>query len=231
MQITWLGHSGFRIAIGDQVLLIDPWLAGNPTFPADQESDALTGATAIFVTHGHGDHFADIERIARLTGATVYAQHEIGDHLAAKGEIPAQGFLQGGTITLGSVRVTMVPASHSSSFDGDGAALGVAGSPCGFMIRGEGRCIYVSGDTGIMADMGWMGEYFAPDVGILCCGGHYTMDADMAAWAARKFFAFKTVIPCHYRTFGLLAQDVSPLARLLPGVDVRIPAVMETLTL
>ena len=31
MKITWLGHSGFRIEIGDQVLLVDPWLTGNPT--------------------------------------------------------------------------------------------------------------------------------------------------------------------------------------------------------
>ena len=229
MKITWLGHSGFRFDIGDQVLLVDPWLAGNPMFPADREAEAIAGTTAIFVTHGHGDHFGDVERLAVACGAPVYAAHEIGDFLGSKGEVKSVGFLHGGTIRVGNIEVSMVPAIHSSSFDGDGANLGVAGSPCGFMIAGEGHMIYVSGDTSIMADMGWMAEYYEPDIGILCAGGHYTMDMEMAAWAARRFFKFKTVIPCHYKTFGLLAQSADVLVAKLPGVDVRLPGVMEVM--
>ena len=30
MDIIWLGHGSFRIEIEDQILLIDPWLTGNP---------------------------------------------------------------------------------------------------------------------------------------------------------------------------------------------------------
>ena len=33
MKIIWLGHASFRIEIADQVLLIDPWVDGNPVFP------------------------------------------------------------------------------------------------------------------------------------------------------------------------------------------------------
>jgi L-ascorbate metabolism protein UlaG (beta-lactamase superfamily) len=52
--------------------------------------------------------------------------------------------------------VTMVAASHSSSLSGrDGSVY--AGPEAGYMIAGEGHVIYVSGDTDIMADMGWMG--------------------------------------------------------------------------
>ncbi|NNL73532.1 MAG: hydrolase, partial [Silicimonas sp.] len=87
---------------------------------------------------------------------------------------------------------------------------------------------YVSGDTDIMADMGWIGEYYAPDIGILCAGGHFTMDMKAAAWAAQKFFDFKVVIPCHYKTFPLLAQTADELASALTGVDVKTPEVMET---
>jgi hypothetical protein len=36
MKIIWLGHSGFRIETEGAVLLIDPWLSGNPMFPADR---------------------------------------------------------------------------------------------------------------------------------------------------------------------------------------------------
>jgi L-ascorbate metabolism protein UlaG (beta-lactamase superfamily) len=107
----------------------------------------------------------------------------------------------------------------------------VAGAECGFMIAGEGHVIYVTGDTGIMADMGWMGEYYAPDIGILCAGGHYTMDMAGAAWAAKRFFDFKTVIPCHYKTFGLLEQSADALVAGLPGVQVLLPDVMETITI
>ena len=91
--------------------------------------------------------------------------------------------------------------------------------------------IYVSGDTTIMADMSWMGEYHAPDIGILCAGGHYTMDMKAAAWAARKYFDFKTVIPCHYRTFPLLEQSAVRLKEDLPGVTVIEPEVLEPITI
>ncbi len=94
------------------------------------------------------------------------------------------------------------------------------------MIGGEGHMIYVSGDTDVMADMGWMADYYAPDIGILCAGGHYTMDMKAAAWAAKRYFKFKTVIPCHYRTFPILAQSADDLIAGLPGVDVIEPQVL-----
>jgi len=231
MKITWLGHSGFRLDIGDQVLLIDPWLKGNPVFPAEQEAQAIAGTTAILLTHAHGDHAADAPRLARATGAPICAIHEIADAWSQKTDISTTGFGKGGTLTLGEVKVSMVPASHSSSFDMNPAALGVAGSEAGFMIAGEGHMIYMSGDTGIMADMGWMGEYYQPDIGILCAGGHYTMDMEGAGWAAKRFFNFKTVIPCHYKTFGLLAQSADALVAALPGINVLTPEVMEVITI
>ncbi len=83
----------------------------------------------------------------------------------------------------------------------------------------------------VMADMGWMGEYFAPDIGILCAGGHYTMDMKMAAWAAKKYFKFKTVIPCHYKTFPLLAQSADELIAGLPGVNVIEPEVLKPIVI
>ncbi|MEN9851390.1 MAG: hypothetical protein RL128_1553, partial [Pseudomonadota bacterium] len=40
MQIIWLGHSSFRIEIEKAVLLIDPWLTGNPMFPEARRAEA-----------------------------------------------------------------------------------------------------------------------------------------------------------------------------------------------
>ena len=230
MKLTWLGHSGFRLEIEDAIILIDPWIDGNPTFPQGREAEATQGATAILLTHGHGDHASGTAAIARQTGAPIYCIHELAEG-GIFGDVEVTGFGKGGTVDIGKAKVTMVNASHSSSVDFTGKGLGVAGSEAGFMIAGEGHVIYVSGDTDIMADMGWMGEYHQPDIGILCCGGHYTMDMDRAAWAARKYFNFKTVIPCHYKTFPLLAQSAQPLVDALPGIDVRTPDVMETISL
>jgi len=99
------------------------------------------------------------------------------------------------------------------------------------MIAGEGRCVYVSGDTDVMADMGVWQDLHAPEIGILCAGGHYTMDMKRAAYAASKLFRFGTVIPVHYKTFPVLEQSAEPLKAALPGVRVLDPGVMETVEL
>ena len=70
MRIIWLGHSGFRIEIAGQVLLVDPWLTGNPMFPADRRAEAITGATHIMVSHGHGDHAGDAPTLATFDATT-----------------------------------------------------------------------------------------------------------------------------------------------------------------
>ena len=56
------------------------------------------------------------------------------------------------------------------------------------------------------------------------------MDMARASYAAKRYFKFKTVIPCHYRTFPLLAQEASVLKAGLPGVNVIEPQVLEPIT-
>ena len=99
------------------------------------------------------------------------------------------------------------------------------------MIAAEGHVIYFSGDTDVMADMGVLADLHKPDIGILCIGGHFTMDQRRAAYAARTFFDFRTVIPCHYRTFPLLAQDAEELKSALSGVSVIEPEVMQPIAI
>ena len=227
MRITWLGHSGFRIEIGDQILLVDPWMTGNPVFPEGRRGEAIAGATHILLTHGHGDHAGDALGVARETGAPIICGHELSVLWAEEEGVEVTGMGKGGTVALGDVRATMVHATHSNSVDFSGGVQ-YAGGEAGFMVAGEGHTIYISGDTDVTADMGVFADLHSPDIGILCCGGHYTMDCERAAYAAKKFFDFKTVIPCHYKTFPLLAQSAQPLADALSGVDVRMPEVMET---
>jgi len=227
MKITWLGHSGFRIEIGDAVLLVDPWFTGNPMFPEGKRDEAIRGATHVLVSHGHGDHSGDAVAICKELGVPMVGIYDLVSWWTAKEGIEGVGFNKGGTVDLAGVKVTMVSASHSSSVSGENGAPVYAGHEAGFMIAGEGHVIYFSGDTDIMADMAWMGEYHRPDIGILCAGGHFTMDMARAAWAAKKYFDFTHVIPCHYRTFPLLEQSAEALKAGLPGVTVTEPEVLE----
>jgi L-ascorbate metabolism protein UlaG (beta-lactamase superfamily) len=50
-----------------------------------------------------------------------------------------------------------------------------------------------------------------------------------AAYAAKRYFNFKTVIPCHYRTMPVLEQSAKVLADGLPGVDVVEPEVLQAI--
>ncbi|MEO1961567.1 MAG: metal-dependent hydrolase, partial [Paracoccus sp. (in: a-proteobacteria)] len=222
MKLTWLGHSGFRLEIEDAVILIDPWLSGNPVFPENGRDAAIQGATHILLTHGHGDHSGDTLAIAKELKIPVAGIYDLINGWSTHHGIDGIGFNKGGTVDLGRAKVTMVNAAHSSSLDGADGPI-YAGHESGYMIAGERQVIYVSGDTDIMADMEWMGDYHKPDIGILCAGGHFTMDMKAAAYAASRYFDFETVIPCHYRTFPLLEQSAEALKDGLPGVNVIEP--------
>ena len=85
------------------------------------------------------------------------------------------------------------------------------------MIAGEGRTVYVSGDTDVMADMEVFEALHHPEIGIPAAGGHFTMDMKRAAYAAGAI-STKTVIPCHFQTFPILEQSAAALQDALPGV-------------
>ena len=230
MNIIWLGHGSFRIEIDDQVLLVDPWLTGNPVLPSDRHNEAIDGATHLLLTHTHFDHVADMLTLARRLNVPAVGQYDLMGHWAEHEGIETIGFNKGGTVTLGNVTVSMVPASHSSTFPSENGPVG-SGTEVGYMIRGEGKTTYVSGDTDIMADMDWMGDYYRPEIGILSAGGHFTMDMKGAAYAARRYFNFETVIPCHYGTFPILEQSARELISGLPDVNVIEPELLRPITL
>ena len=227
MKLTWLGHSGFRLETGDKVILIDPWLSGNPVLPEEKHEAATAGATHILLSHAHFDHSGDVLALARKSKVPLVGQFDLMSYWAETEGVETTGFNKGGTVSIGDVQVTLVHAVHSSS-NPEG---GYAGGEAGFMISGEGHTIYFSGDTDVMADMKVFNDLHAPDIGLLCCGGFYTMDMRRAAYAAKTFFDFKTLIPCHYRTFPVLAQSAQELIDALPDVNVVEPEVLKPIEL
>src|SRR5437879_5532358 len=74
-SLTWLGHASLRLDTDDgSRIYIDPFLSG-PTTPETEKVPER--ADVIAVTHGHGDHAADVVSIQQQTGATVLGMVEL----------------------------------------------------------------------------------------------------------------------------------------------------------
>jgi len=192
MKITWLGHSGVKIA-GSKILYIDPFLTGNPA--ASCSPDAITQADLVIVTHDHGDHLGDAFPICKQTGATLVSIHEIAVMAEAEG-IPAEGMNIGGSIESHGVKIHMVTALHSAD----------KGDPTGVVIEMDGQTIYHAGDTGLSYDIKLVGEFFHPDLSFIPIGDRYTMGINSASKAV-EFSQTKKVIPVHYNTFPIITVD------------------------
>lgn len=208
MKITWFGHSAYRIEIGSSVLMIDPFLTGNPVFKGDA-AEAARGATHVLLTHGHDDHVGDTVDICKREGATLTANFEICMYLAGKGVENLDPANFGGEMYHDDFSVAMVPAWHSSSTIPEGGAPVYLGNPAGLVITPKnetGKTVYHMGDTSIFSDMALIDELYAPDIGIVPVGDRFTMGGRQAALACKRFFKFSTILPCHYGTFPIIEE-------------------------
>lgn len=217
-NITWYGHSAFKIKTpGGKVLLIDPWLA-NPSNPKGKELLAdLSKVDQILLTHAHGDHIGNTVEIAKKTGAKLVASNDLMKAMVRYADFPAKQAdfsgtgNMGGTVTLlgGEVKVTFVQALHSSALEYDEKgelpkSLVYAGNPGGFVIAiTGGPTIYHTGDTDLFGDMKLIGDLSKVDVMLACIGDKFTMGPERAA-AAVELVHPKMVIPMHFGTFAAL---------------------------
>jgi L-ascorbate metabolism protein UlaG (beta-lactamase superfamily) len=228
MKITWFGHSCFRVETGKSIVLIDPFLKGNPTFEASgiDWNAATAGVTHVALTHGHDDHLGDAGEICVKRDATLFAVFELAMHVAEKGAKKLEPMNTGGTVKSQDFDLTYVSAFHSSSSAGT-----YLGNPCGIILKTkEGKTIYHMGDTEIFGDMALINEIHAPQIGIVPIGDRFTMGARTAALACRKFFRFETVFPCHYGTFPMLDQSADAFVAEMKGAHVTVPKVGEPVT-
>ena len=220
MKLTWLAHSAFRVEIDGAVILIDPFLTGNPVFKGDAEAVAK-GVTHILITHGHDDHVGDAAEIARRTRAQVVSNYEICMYLAGQGAQNVNPGNTGGTIDCGPFSVTLTQALHSSGTVVNDKSV-YLGNPNGLVIRAKNApTLYHMGDTDLFGDMALINELYAPKVGVVPIGDRFTMGARTAAFACKRFFDFDVVAPCHYKTFGLLDQSADPFIAEMKRLGVR----------
>jgi len=211
VKITWHGHACFELA-GSRRVLIDPFITGNPLAKVKPEE---LSPEVLLITHGHEDHLGDAVAIAKRAKPKIAVIHEIAVFLQEQG-IEAEGMNIYGSVELDGVRVTMVPALHSSSHAGR-----YMGSACGFVVELDGVRVYHAGDTGIFSDMRLIGELFSPDVMLVPMGDRYTMSPRIAAKAV-ELVSPKVAIPMHYATFPILADSAEEFKRLVEELGIEV---------
>jgi L-ascorbate metabolism protein UlaG (beta-lactamase superfamily) len=221
MQITWYGHSAFRLDFAGKAVLIDPFFTGNPAFVSDK-NEAAKGVTHIVLTHGHSDHIGDTLEIAKATGAKVITHFEICMWLAAKGLKTFDPMNIGGATDQGGFTVTFVRADHSSSDIQDGVPT-YLGNPAGVIVKAAGEpTVYHMGDTDIFSDMGLINELHQPRVAMVPIGDRFTMGGKTAALAVQRFFKLDAVIPCHYGSFPIIDQTPDKFTAAMQGSSTKV---------
>jgi L-ascorbate metabolism protein UlaG (beta-lactamase superfamily) len=227
-RFTWFGHACVQIeSESGTSILIDPWF-GNPSSPV--AADDVERCDVMLVTHGHHDHLgampgeiteADALTIARRTHPTWPAIHELSLWLGAQDTgADIVGMNKGGSVAVGDVKVSMVPAEHSAGdfLAADGVPL-YLGEAAGFVVELENsKRIYHAGDTALFGDMRLIGEMHRPDLAFLPIGGLFTMDPAAAARAV-ELLGVTTVVPIHFGTFPVLAGTPDQLREELEHLD------------
>jgi L-ascorbate metabolism protein UlaG (beta-lactamase superfamily) len=198
-RVRWLGHACVQVESDGQTVLIDPFLTDNPAAATTADKVA---ANFILVSHGHSDHVGDAVAIAQRTGATAISNFEIAKWLEGQGVTKVHPQHLGGSHAFAFGRVKLTQAFHGSMLP-DGS---YGGNPCGFLLYlKDGKKVYHAGDTGLFGDMRLIGEE-GIDLAILPIGDNFTMGPDDALRAV-KLLQAKKVLPIHYNTWDLIAQD------------------------
>ena len=207
IKYTYYGHASFLLDDGTSKVLADPFLTGNP-LAAIKASEVE--CDYILLTHAHSDHLGDAPAIAKRTGAMVLGIPEVLDVcLQAESDIKTHGMNIGGSIKLPFGKVRMTIALHSS-----GVAGGIA---CGYVIHIGDINVYFAGDTALFSDMKLIGQKDPLDYAVLPIGDNYTMGLEDAALAA-QWLNTRNVIPVHYNTWPVIAQEAKRYKEVTEGM-------------
>jgi L-ascorbate metabolism protein UlaG (beta-lactamase superfamily) len=220
-RLTWHGHSCFSLESDDGArILFDPFLSDNPV--ADIGPADIAALDFILCSHGHFDHFADAISLAKQTGATIIGTYELVSFAQSRGVANGHGMNIGGGHQFPFGYLKLTPALHSGTIHGDEAGTYTT-SAAGFWIdlggdgTGTGKKLYFAGDTALIMEMQLLNGMV--DVALLPIGDNFTMGPRDAVRAI-EFIAPRVVVPMHYDTWELIAQDTDAFRRSVRNAEV-----------
>ncbi|MDA3844376.1 MAG: metal-dependent hydrolase [Candidatus Kapabacteria bacterium] len=223
LNITYLSHSCFLLDDGENQLIIDPFLTGNPTATVGPDD---IKAKFIALTHAHGDHLGDAVPIAKANNGLIIAVNELADFVAGQGA-NAHNMHIGGSyeFPFGTIKFTI---AHHGSASPDGQYMG---EPAGIVVKMGGKTFYHTGDTGLFSDMKLIGEMDDIDVMALPIGDNFTMGIKDAMMAAR-FAEPNLVIPMHYNTFPVIEADPYEFSKKVEAIGIasKVMEIGETIS-
>jgi L-ascorbate metabolism protein UlaG (beta-lactamase superfamily) len=206
-EVEWLGHSGFRIAVGRATIYIDPY-----RIAADEPK-----ADLVLITHQHYDHFSiqDLERVRKDT-TQVLAPPAVAERLDGNVHSMRPGDVV--ETDVDGVDVRAVPAYNTSKRDGEGRPFHPREAGClGYEVNVRGARLYHAGDTDVIPEMDWV---VGAEVALLPVSGVHVMTAFEAAEAARRIQP-TVAVPMHWGGHVGSEQDAQAFADAAP-VDVVI---------
>jgi L-ascorbate metabolism protein UlaG (beta-lactamase superfamily) len=219
MKITWLGHGTFHFQLpSGQVIVMDPWIEGNPAYPVGFEIDRVD---TLCISHGHFDHIHDAIPLASRFSPEVVGIFETCTWLESKGVKNTRAMNKGGSQKIGDVTITMTHAVHSCGILDDGKII-YGGEAAGYVLRfSDGRSLYFAGDTNVFSDMALIEQLYRPELAFLPIGDLFTMSPKEAALACTLIKA-RRVIPMHFGTFPPLTGRPSQLASLILNLQTKV---------
>ncbi len=219
LRITWINHSTVLIEIEGKRFLTDPiwsrrcspWSFAGPErfFEVPLALEKLPPLDGIIISHDHYDHLdeATVRKLAPA-GVMFYAPLGVGAYLEEWGvrNDRIAEFDWGDSVKIGNITLVSAPARH---FSGRGFFGRDKTFWCSWVLIGENRRVFYSGDTGLFQGLKDIGDMYGPfDVTILEIGAYHPNWGQIHlgpenAVTAHELLGGKVLLPVHWGTFQL----------------------------
>lgn len=199
MEITYFGHSCFKIKTKELTLIVDPF---------DPEKLGI--------------------KLPKLEGDAVLITHDHFDHNYKKGVSGYRLLVDGpGEYELSGVKIMGIPTKHGGD-DADAAKGGMAQSNTMYYIEAEdGVSVLHCGDLGHTLDDATLEKFGEVTALLIPVGGVYTIDAEKASKVISSIEpAF--VVPMHYKMNGSKIGDIATLEKFLDEMGLENGAVKRS---
>jgi L-ascorbate metabolism protein UlaG (beta-lactamase superfamily) len=237
-ELHFLGHSTVRVELAGRTVLTDPLLA--PTVGLLRRVVPLpdpatwSGVDVVLISHLHGDHLHLPSLRSLGPRIRILVPRGAGNWLRGRGFPRVDELSAGESVSDGALRITAVRAEHSGHRWGPRSTHGPDTEAIGFLLEGDGSCVYVSGDTGLFDSMRLFRERDV-DVALLPVWGWGPtlgpghLDPVGAAEAAARIRP-RIAVPVHWGTLTVagMASVPSPLRARMRRLLVEPPHAFAT---